>query len=43
MSKAYMEEQEKKAAETAKSKEGNGNEPGSQNSNQTDPGNGQND
>ena len=38
-----MEEQEKKAAETAKSKEGNGNEPGSQNSNQTDPGNGQND
>ena len=43
MSKAYMEEQEKKAAETVKSKEGNGNEPGSQNSNQTDTGNGQND
>ena len=43
MSVEYAEEQEKKAAEAAKNKEGNGNEPGSQNSNQTDPGNGQND
>ena len=35
MSKAYMEEQEKKVAETAKSKEGNGNGSG----NPADPGN----